>query len=271
MGRYYDNMSLHLASSEIFPLGAPSELEVGVRILFGLVLGACVGLERQWRAGLAGLRTNALVSIGAALFVVMGAYGFSPDGSADPTRVAAQVVSGIGFLGAGVMIREGLNIRGLNTAATLWCSAAIGCLAGTGMYLIAAAGTALIVLANIFLRPLGRVVNRRSGRHPSSSSSSSASADPSSFAFEVMTSDKAEPRVRALLLQSLSRPEYHLKSVTTSHTKRGDVALLAELHSTELDPAPLERAVSRLTLDPKVTAARWWLDDSDKDDDEDEF
>lgn len=268
MWRYYDNMSLHFFSSEIFPLGAPSEIEVGVRILFSLVLGACVGLERQWRAGLAGLRTNALVSIGAALFVVMGAYGFSPEGGADPTRVAAQVVSGIGFLGAGVMIREGLNIRGLNTAATLWCSAAIGCLAGTGMYVIAVAGTALIVLANIFLRPLGRVVNRRSGRLPSSTQTS---LDPASFAFEVMTNDKAEPRVRALLLQSLSRPEYHLKSVTTSHTKRGDVALLAELHSTQLDPAPLERAVSRLTLDPKVTAARWWLDETDKAEDEDEF
>jgi putative Mg2+ transporter-C (MgtC) family protein len=255
--------------AEILPLGAPTEIEVGIRILFSLVLGACVGLERQWRAGLAGLRTNALVSVGAALFVVMGAYGFTPDGSADPTRVGAQVVSGIGFLGAGVMIREGLNIRGLNTAATLWCSAAIGCLAGTGMYLIAITGTGLIVLANIFLRPLGRAVNRRSGRLPVPSAL--AEADPSNFAFEVMTNDKAEPRVRALLLQALSRPEYHLKSVTTSHTKQGNVALLAELQSRELDPAPLERAVSRLTLDPKVTAARWWLDENEKQEDEDEF
>ncbi|BDZ40374.1 MgtC/SapB family protein [Microbacterium suwonense] len=262
-------MSLHSILGEILPLSAPGELEVAFRVLFSLVLGACVGLERQWRAGLAGLRTNALVSIGAALFVVMGAYGFTPDGSADPTRVAAQVVSGIGFLGAGVMIREGLNIRGLNTAATLWCSAAIGCLAGNGMYLIATLGTALIVVANIFLRPLGRVVNRRSGR--SIPSATKPELDPSKFAFEVMTNDKAEPRVRALLLQTLSRPEYHLTSVTTSHTKQGHVALLAELKSTKLDPEPLERAVSRLTLDPKVTSARWWPDDSDEQDDEDEF
>jgi len=262
-------MSLHASlQSEIFPTGAPGELEVVARVLFSLIMGACVGLERQWRAGLAGLRTNALVSVGAALFVVMGAYAFDPTGKADPTRVAAQVVSGIGFLGAGVMIREGLNIRGLNTAATLWCSAAIGCLAGTGMYVVAIAGTVVIVIANIFLRPLGRAVNRRSGRHGLSAESPT---DPSSFAFEVMTNDKAEPRVRALLLQTLSRPEYHLKSVTTSHTKRGDVALLAELQSTQLDPAPLERAVSRLTLDPKVTSARWWLDETEKEDDEDEF
>ncbi|MBD8012067.1 MgtC/SapB family protein [Microbacterium sp. Re1] len=262
-------MSLHSVLSEIFPLGVPSELEVGIRILFSLTLGACVGLERQWRAGRAGLRTNALVSVGAALFVVMGAYGFTPDGTADPTRVAAQVVSGIGFLGAGVMIREGLNIRGLNTAATLWCSAAIGCLAGTGMYIIAVVGTGLIVLANIFLRPLGRVVNRRSGRQLTPTAKSELT--PSQFAFEVMTNDKAEPRVRALLLQTLSRPEYHLTAVTTSHTKQGRVALLAELRSTQLDPEPLERAVSRLTLDPKVTSARWWLDESDKEEDDDEF
>ena len=263
-------MSLHMAlQNEIFPTGAPTEVEVVARILFSLVMGACVGLERQWRAGLAGLRTNALVSVGAALFVVMGAYAFDPTGKADPTRVAAQVVSGIGFLGAGVMIREGLNIRGLNTAATLWCSAAIGCLAGTGMYLVAIAGTGVIVIANLFLRPLGRAVNRRSGRVPAPRTPSAA--DPSNFVFEVMTNDKAEPRVRALLLQTLSRPEYHLKSVTTSHTKQGNVALLAEMQSTEVDPAPLERAVSRLTLDPKVTAARWWLDVTEKEEDEDEF
>ena len=260
-------MSLHiLLFNEILPVGSPGEIEVIARIVFSLVMGACVGLERQWRAGLAGLRTNALVSVGAALFVVMGAYGFSPE-TADPTRVAAQVVSGIGFLGAGVMIREGLNIRGLNTAATLWCSAAVGCLAGTGMYLVTIVGTAVIVIANIFLRPLGRAVNRRSGRHVSATE---VAGDPASFAFEVMTNDKAEPRVRALLLQTLSRPEYHLKSVTTSHTKQGNVALLAELQSTQLDPAPLERAVSRLTLDPKVTSARWWLDATEKESDEDE-
>jgi putative Mg2+ transporter-C (MgtC) family protein len=90
-------------------------------------LGAVIGFERQWRQRLAGLRTNTLVALGAASFVVFERL-FSTD--TNLTRIAAQVVSGIGFLGAGIIFREGLNVRGLNTAATLWCSAAVGVLAG---------------------------------------------------------------------------------------------------------------------------------------------
>src|SRR6516165_4844399 len=99
-------------------------LDLGVAVS----LGAAIGFERQWRNRLAGLRTNALVALGSATFVVFEAL--MPDAS--PTRVAAQVVSGIGFIGAGLIFREGLSVRGLNTAATLWCSAAIGVLAGAG-------------------------------------------------------------------------------------------------------------------------------------------
>src|SRR5258708_17122987 len=91
--------------------------------------GACIGFERQWRQRMAGLRTNTLVAIGAASFVIFEGL-FPDDGS--PTRVAAQVVSGIGFLGAGIIFREGVQVSGLNTAATLWCSAAVGLLARSG-------------------------------------------------------------------------------------------------------------------------------------------
>ena len=106
---------------------------------------------------MAGLRTNALVAVGATLFVLLSAYGFSC-ATADPTRVAAQIVSGIGFLGAGVILCDGLNVRGLNTAATLWCSAAVGALAGAGMFTVALAGTVLVVVVNGALRAAGRVL-----------------------------------------------------------------------------------------------------------------
>jgi putative Mg2+ transporter-C (MgtC) family protein len=99
---------------------------------------------------------------------LLSAHGFgglSTTGDADPTRVAAQIVSGIGFLGAGVILRDGLNVRRLNTAATLWCSAAVGSLAGAGLYVIALAGTAVIVGVNVLLRPPGRVVDRRPENH----------------------------------------------------------------------------------------------------------
>ena len=97
-----------------------------VNLLLAMCLGALIGAERQWRQRMAGLRTNALVATGAAVFI-LSSYATSPD---SPGRIAAQVVSGIGFLGAGVIMREGMNIRGLNTAATLWCSAGIGVLCG---------------------------------------------------------------------------------------------------------------------------------------------
>jgi putative Mg2+ transporter-C (MgtC) family protein len=102
-----------------------------IRLGLALILGAFIGAERQWRQRMAGLRTNALVAAGAAMFVMLTALTAKAD---DSFRIAGQVVSGIGFLGAGVILRNGLNITGLNTAATLWCSAAIGTLAGYGMY-----------------------------------------------------------------------------------------------------------------------------------------
>src|SRR6202163_323507 len=131
-----------------------------IRLVGALFFGALVGAERQWRQRMAGLRTNALVAAGAAMFVMLSAFAAHPD---DSFRIAGQVVSGIGFLGAGVILRNGLNITGLNTAATLWCSAAIGTLAGYGMYGSAVTGAVAVIAANICLRPIGKALNRGAG------------------------------------------------------------------------------------------------------------
>jgi putative Mg2+ transporter-C (MgtC) family protein len=131
-----------------------------LRIGAGVGLGALIGFERQYRARMAGMRTNALVSVGATLFVLLSAHGFGGMADADPTRVAAQIVSGIGFLGAGVILRDGASIRGLNTAATLWCSAAVGALAGAGLYAVAAMGAVTVLAANILLRWAARAVDK---------------------------------------------------------------------------------------------------------------
>lgn len=112
-----------------------------LNLVVAMCLGALIGAERQWRQRMAGLRTNALVATGAAVFI-LSSIETSPD---SPGRIAAQVVSGIGFLGAGVIMREGMNIRGLNTAATLWCSAGIGVLCGLGLYPLATVATLLIL------------------------------------------------------------------------------------------------------------------------------
>jgi putative Mg2+ transporter-C (MgtC) family protein len=129
------------------------------RAAVALVLGALVGLERQRRQRTAGLRTNALVALGAALFELFAVL-LTGQAGVDPTRIAAYVVSGIGFLGAGVILRDGIHIRGINTAATIWCSAAVGVLAGAGYIPGAAIGTALILLAHLVLRPVAQRVDR---------------------------------------------------------------------------------------------------------------
>ncbi|PZR77456.1 MAG: hypothetical protein DI537_43110, partial [Stutzerimonas stutzeri] len=128
------------------------------------ILGGVIGFERQWRQRLAGLRTNTLVALGAATFVEFA--GLVP-GEGSPTRVAAQVVSGIGFLGAGIIFKEGLNVSGLNTAATLWCSAAVGVLCGAGFYPQAIVATGFVISVNLFLRPLVQFIGRR--RSPAAS------------------------------------------------------------------------------------------------------
>jgi len=133
-----------LASS----LGSLGGADVLLRLAVAAGLGAAVGVEREIRDREAGVRTHLLVSLGAALFTLVGAYGFSDFGSrVDPTRVAAQVVTGIGFLGAGAILREGLSVRGLTTAGSLWVVAAVGMAAGAGYYWPAVIGTALTIFA----------------------------------------------------------------------------------------------------------------------------
>ena len=121
--------------------------EVLLRLFVAAALGGAIGLEREIRERQAGLRTHLVVSVGAAVFTLVSAYGFANfGGRVDPTRIAAQIVSGIGFLGAGAIIRQGLSVRGLTTAASLWLVAAIGMAAGAGFWagaVIATAGALL--------------------------------------------------------------------------------------------------------------------------------
>lgn len=127
------------------------------RITICFILGIIIGFERQYRRRIAGIRTISLVTIGAFLFVSVSELTVANDVS----RVAAQVVSGIGFLGAGVILRDGTNIRGLNTAATLWCSAAVGTLTALGLVVEAIIGVFFILFSNIVLRFISRVIMGR--------------------------------------------------------------------------------------------------------------
>ena len=137
--------------------------QVLLRLGLAAVLGGAVGLERELRERQAGLRTHLLVSVGAALFTLVSAYGFADWGSkVDPTRIAAQIVTGIGFLGAGAIIRQGLSVRGLTTAATLWLVAAIGMATGAGYWEGALVATFGAILTLGPLRILAYRLIRRS-------------------------------------------------------------------------------------------------------------
>lgn len=129
-----------------------------LRIGLAFLLGGLIGVERQYRQCNAGLRTNILVSVGAAAFTVLS-YAMS-GGSGDPSRIAAQIVSGIGFLGGGLILKEGVSVRGLNTAATIWCTAACGMLAGMGLYPEAAVLVAGVLATHCLFRPLCRLIEK---------------------------------------------------------------------------------------------------------------
>ena len=137
-----------------------TQIDLALRLTAGLVLGAIIGFERELQRQPAGFRTHSLVSLGAALFTVVSAYGFSGD-LVDPTRIAAQIVSGIGFIGAGTILQHRGHIRGLTTAASLWSVAAIGTAAGAGLYIVAIVGTLLILVVLSILDRIEEFARRR--------------------------------------------------------------------------------------------------------------
>ncbi|MBY4838565.1 MgtC/SapB family protein [Pantoea sp. DY-15] len=227
-----------------------------LRVTVALVLGALIGSERQLRQRMTGLRTNALVSTGACLFVLMTQS--VPGIATDASRVAAYVVSGIGFLGGGVIMRDGLNIRGLNTAATLWCTAAIGVLCSMGLLLEATLGCMVILCANILLRELALGINRQT--------IVSAAEAMQHYKVQIICLAQDEVQVRSLML----------------HTLGGSGLRLQSLHSEDMDPPhrmevnaevignptltdQLESLVSRISLEKGVSSVRWQVSELERD------
>ena len=219
-----------------------------LRVLLALTLGSLIGAERQMRQRMAGLRTNALVSAGACLFVAVGVISGTADGQA---RIAAQVVSGIGFLGAGVIMREGLNVRGLNTAATLWCSAAIGVLAGLGNLLEATVGALVILGANLLLRSLGQMINKQSME--------SATEVEQMYRLSIVCQADDEVHVRTLMLHMLNgMPQLLIQSLHSEDMPLGgQLEVRADLIASPNHLLQLEQIVSRISLEKGVSAARW--------------
>lgn len=220
------------------------------RLGLALVLGSAIGFERQWHQKMAGLRTNALVALGSCGFVVFSAM-VEPG---DPTRVAAQVVTGIGFLGAGIILREGINVHGLNTAATLWCSAMVGTFAGGGFWGPSLVAAGFVVGTNLCLRPLVSLINRRTV----------LSNDVETHYTITLTCKSAEEaQLRSLLLHALSQASLGLRRMDSADIPdTAKVNITARAIASKRNDAALEQIVGRLSLEPNISAATWQVDRS---------
>ncbi|PRC95082.1 MgtC/SapB family protein [Solimicrobium silvestre] len=222
--------------------------EFTLRVLLALFLGSLIGTERQLRQRMAGLRTNALVAAGATLFVSTAGLSSFP---AEGMRIAAQVVSGIGFLGAGVIMREGLNVRGLNTAATLWCSAAIGVLSGLGHEVEAAIGTFFILIANFILRDVAQRMNRRSA--------AAGLEVEQVYRINIVCDSAEEVHVRNLLLHTIQgMSPLVLQSLHSEDViNGGKIEVRADVLAVPGHHNLLEQIVSRVSMEKSVSVVRW--------------
>lgn len=222
-------------------------LDFVLRLGAALLLGACVGLERQWRQRMAGTRTNALVSAGAAAFV-MCAF-MVRDTSRSEAQIVSYVVSGVGFLGAGVIFKDAGSVRGLNTAATIWCSAAIGAISGLGRPLHALILAGAVLVANVVLRPLAYRL------YPAQSSGEEQEV---TYGFELACNQADEAHMRALLLQAMSRSALTLTALRSEDIEgTPKMKVTAQIKGLGRQDDALEQLVVRLSLEAGVSSVSW--------------
>lgn len=212
-----------------------------------LGLGLLIGLERQIGQHPAGLRTNALVCAGAALYVLLGR---SLVQGADVGKVAAQIVSGVGFLGGGVILREGLTVRGLTTAATLWCSAAIGAMCGADLAKEACIATAAILAVNCLLNPFARWIDRHADKRVYIDTS---------YRLKVTCEMAEERRIRRMISELIAaQPDMTLHGIgihAADHADYGTV--VADIDTHVRNEHALQEIIAKLNADPNTTSASW--------------
>jgi putative Mg2+ transporter-C (MgtC) family protein len=212
-----------------------------------LLMGMAIGLERQFRQHPAGMRTNALICLGAALFVSVSRI---TEHESSPTRIAAQVVSGIGFLGGGVILREGINVRGLATAATMWCSAAVGTLAGLGFLVQGAIGTGVVLFVHLALRPLVRKIEAKT----------KGTGDIETvYRVRVVCPTEQVAVVRTIFMRHVnSQPTMTVQGISTQDTEQAErSAVVVEIFATERNDKYMNDLVSRICIEPSVSSVSW--------------
>jgi putative Mg2+ transporter-C (MgtC) family protein len=218
-----------------------------VRFGAALLFGCAIGIERQWRQRMAGTRTHGLVAAGASAFVMSG-FLIQGD-SSGLARIVSYVVSGVGFLGAGVIFKEGMQVRGLNTAATVWCSAAVGVLSGLGYAEYALVTTIGVLMTNILLRPLAYKLHPRAQE---------ATARETNYHFELVCKRLDEARMRGILMQTVSRLPVSLYALASEDIDNSERMLIdADLRCAFRNDESLEQLVARMSLEDGVTSVSW--------------
>jgi putative Mg2+ transporter-C (MgtC) family protein len=216
-----------------------------ISLFTAFLLGSMIGLERQVRQRTAGLRTNTLVAVGAAAFVAMGSRLSGNEGA---VHVAAYVVSGIGFLGAGAIMKEGANIRGLNTAATLWGSAAVGAAAGADLIGEALIVALFVLASNTLLRPVVNRINRQ----PVNEASSEAT-----YRVYVICRRAVQAAVLEKLVEMLEAANYPIRDVDQHAFGQSDAEIQATLYATSIDSAELDQVAHQMEALDGVLQVFW--------------
>ena len=214
------------------------------RLAIATVLGLAIGFERQWRQRTAGLHTMTLVAVGAALFCAIPGLGGKVS---DPWRVAAQVVTGVGFLAGGVILRQGLDVRGITTAATLWATAAVGALVGSGFELQGAVGACVVVGVNAFAAPLASAISRIP--RPA------AENFVTTYVLRVTCALPAQKSVRECIIGEVGKTSLTLLELNTSAPSGGSVEIVANLNRPGRDDGISERMRSEIAALPGVASA----------------
>lgn len=222
-----------------------SLLDTTISLAAAFILGGAIGLERQYRQRTAGLRTNVLVALGAAVFVDMANRIGGHDGA---VRVVAYVVSGVGFLGAGVIMREEGNVRGINTAATLWGSAAVGAVAGADLILEAIVATIFVLAANTLLRPVVNTINRKPLDVPSVEATNT---------LHLIVDSAHQKHVLAQVNQMLEQSRYPAHDLEVRAFAEDEVEIEATLAATSVDGDELDALLARFQSLPAVKQAFW--------------
>jgi putative Mg2+ transporter-C (MgtC) family protein len=219
-------------------------LDFSIRIASSILFGFLIGFERQLTGHPAGIRTNVLVSLGSSIFVLFSIIMGAPD----QTRIAAQIVSGVGFLCSSIIFKDGVNVRGLNTAATIWCTAAIGVLTSSGWFFYAAAATASLVALNILLRPVSNKISPvlQYDEHGKS------------YQVTVVCTKDNEMHIRSIIIDHISATKLALTELESNDTANGKIKISAKLggHDERRDEIT-ESLIRKINGEQNISSAGW--------------